>query len=111
MVNVVGGMNRKTARKGVFKLLGATVTGPASYTIGGFNHSCGPYIANVKVATGFIGEGYIFEAVSAGHSGVNAKFKAYYGRYTAAASGGTLQEVASAADLSSISGDTIVMGE
>ena len=111
MVAIVGGLKRGLPEKGNYRIMAVTVTGPSSYTTGGFTTTvAATYFETVRAATTFVAGGYVFEPVIASFTGSTMKFKAYYGSYNAS-SDGLLKEVTAVDDLSSVTGETIAMGE
>tara|TARA_Y100000034_G_scaffold25708_2_gene30529 strand:+ start:15763 stop:16098 length:336 start_codon:yes stop_codon:yes gene_type:complete len=111
MTAYVGKLEQAQGKIG-WKRANLTVTGPASYTTGGFTFSCSPYLETVKEALSFSAGGYIFEPVVASFTAATAKFLVYYGSYvTATNTGSALIEVAAATNLSAVSGNTDFIGE
>ena len=93
------------------KVVAKTVSGPSSYTPGGFTVDFSPELSRLRVATVHAAGGYVFEATAV--SGAACRVKAYYVPNPVTISGrpSALVEVASGTDLSNVTVTVVGYGD
>jgi len=107
--DVRGSIGKAVGRKaGQVKVVVTQVSGPSSYTTGGFNVVVGE-LGEIQAAIVKAGSGYDADIDFANSSGNTLRIKAYYYDYTASAAGAA-KEVAAGTDLSGVKFTIIAFG-